>query len=246
MTSRMVTWTCLAVIFTITLSNCRPLAAELSANELRNAKAAARKVEAEWPLRAINDQLTLYVQALGERLGSTMPEGQSIRWSFRVLRDRAPYAFSIGGGRIYLADGALDFARNEGEVAAILAHEIGHQLPDNPSARGKHVSVMQKRDAGRNEPPMRQVGSLTQVYDLQKERAADRWAILILQKAGYDPFALLVVLERLPSAGVLHYYNDQRRTQVLRQELSSFHRQSRQDSHDFSAIQKIIKNEHGQ
>lgn len=243
-----VIWTCLAAIFITTLTNCRPVATDLSANELEKAKAAAQKVEAEWPLRGINDQVTRYVQALGERLGATMPEGRSVRWSFRVLRDRAPYAFSIGGGQIYLADGVLVFARNEGEVAAILAHEIGHQLPDDLSlGREKHPSGMMEGGTSQGRPPMRQiVGSLTQVYDLEKEQAADRWAILILQRAGHDPFALLAVLERLPSGGMFHYYHDERRTQLLRQELTRFRRQSGHDSPNFSIMQKLIKNEYGQ
>jgi hypothetical protein len=37
-------------------------------------------------------------------------------------------AFGIGGGRIYVNAGLLAEADREGEVAAVLAHEIGHQV----------------------------------------------------------------------------------------------------------------------
>ncbi|HYE37312.1 M48 family metalloprotease [Methylocaldum sp.] len=86
------------------------------------------RVNQEWPQHPSNDELSRYIQFLGERLGRTSPSGRSIPWRFSVLRDHSPYAFAIGSGFVYVADGAFTFARNESELAAILAHEIGHQL----------------------------------------------------------------------------------------------------------------------
>jgi predicted Zn-dependent protease len=119
---------CLSVILATSISSCTLVAVGNTVEEQQNARAAARRIEAEWPIRSINDPVSRYIQSLGQRLGEIADGRQAIRWTFTVLRDRAPYAFTIGAGHIYLAEGMLTFVHNEGELAAILAHEIGHQL----------------------------------------------------------------------------------------------------------------------
>lgn len=230
------------VLLALSISNCTPVAAGNPGHEQQNARAAARLIETEWPVRAANDPVTRYVQALGERLGAAAAEGRSVPWTFTVLRDRTPYAFSIGAGHVYLAEGAITFARNEAELAAILAHEIGHQLSGDLSA------PVEKQDpGGRDVPPQRQkLGSLTQIYDLEKEKEADRRAIFLLRERGFDPHALVDVLQRLPPSGSYHYYNDERRTRALQQELAGRPRISRQDSGDFKTIRNVVQNEQGQ
>lgn len=236
------------VLLALSIANCTPVAAGNQGHEQQNARAAARLIEAEWPVRSANDPVTRYVQSLGEGLGNAVEEGRAVRWTFTVLRDRAPYAFSIGAGHVYLAEGAVTFVRNEAELAAILAHEIGHQLSGDLSAPAENRSFLnQEQELGRSAPPQRQkIGSLTQIYDLEKEKEADRRALIILQKRGFDPQALVDVLQRLPPSGSYHYYNDERRTHALRQELAGMPRQSRQDSGGFKTIRNLVQNEQGQ
>jgi len=233
------------VILATSISSCTLVAVGNTVEEQQNARAAARRIEAEWPIRSINDPVSRYIQSLGQRLGEIADGRQAIRWTFTVLRDRAPYAFTIGAGHIYLAEGMLTFVHNEGELAAILAHEIGHQLSrhlSTPSESGvrRPLGLATNRSGP---APRQKVGSLTQIYDLEKEKEADRQAIHILQRAGYDPNSLLKVLKRLPSGGAYHYYNDARRTLALQQELAGFSSHSREDSKDFQTIQKLVRNE---
>lgn len=229
----------------MSISNCTLVATGNTIDEQQNAKIAARRIEAEWPIRSINDPVTRYIQSLGQRLGEIADGGRAVRWTFTVLRDRAPYAFTIGAGHIYLAEGVLTFVRNEEELAAILAHEIGHQLSGHLSTPTESVT-RHPLGLASNRPgaaPQQKVGSLTQVYDLDKEEDADRRAIHILQRAGFDPNALIKVLKRLPSDGAYHYYNDERRTLALQQELADVPSNSGQDSQDFQTIQQLVRNE---
>lgn len=236
---------CLLVILAMSISNCSLVAAGNMAEEQQNARTAARRIEAEWPIRPINEPVTQYIQSLGQRLGEIAGGRQPTRWTFTVLRDRSPYAFTIGAGHIYLAEGVLTFVRDEQELAAVLAHEIGHQLSRHLSTPSegevRHPLGLATNRAGA--APRQKVGSLTQVYDLEKEKNADRQAIHILQRAGYDPNSLLKVLKRLPSGGAYHYYNDARRTLALQQELAGVSSHSREDSKDFQTIQKLVRNE---
>lgn len=242
---------CLPVLLTLCISHCTPVAAgNFSAHEERNARAVVQAMESEWPLRAVNDPANRYVQSLGRMLGHVgngMTGGRVEELSSRIIRDRAPYAFSTTGN-IYLSEGMITFARNESELAAVLAHEIGHQLSGHFSAPPEEsLSLGGNGSSGRNSSPQRQqVGSLTQVFDLEKEQEADRQAIAILQRAGFNPHALLAVLKRLPTKGVYHYYNNERRTQALQQELVDIASPSPRDTGDFLAMQKLVRYNHGE
>jgi predicted Zn-dependent protease len=200
----------------------------------------ARRIDREWPQRPSNDELSRYIQSLGERLGRTSLTGRSIPWRFTVLRDRSPYAFSIGSGFVYIADGALGFAQNESELAAILAHEIGHQLAG-------HFCERDSPRHGNDDPSgvrREQVGTLVQVIDPRKELEADQYAVDILRDAGLDPRAMLEVAKRLPAhsgSGLGRPENE--RVLALQNRLRHFRwvGPSAQDSYEFRRLREHIR-----
>ncbi|MGR9117050.1 MAG: M48 family metallopeptidase [Gammaproteobacteria bacterium] len=164
----------------------------------------ALRIEREWPLRPSHDNVTRYLQKLAERLvpsGGTwrkwiLPEDwPSSGWRLLTVRDMSVNAFSIGDGRIYITDGSFGFADDEAELAAILAHEIGHQLAGHFC--GSH-------DTGDNE--QRRIGTLVQVIDINKEIEADSIALNILEAAGFPPKAMLAIINRLPMTGNLQQH----------------------------------------
>jgi hypothetical protein len=236
---------CLPVLLTLGIFHGTPgVAGDFSAQEERNARAVVQTMESEWPLRAVNDPASRYIQSLARRLGQVgngMTGGRVEQLSSRIIRDRAPYAFSTTGN-LFLSEGMITFVRNESELAAVLSHEIGHQLAGHFSAPpGDYLAP-----DGDRSPQRQRVGSLIQVFVLDKEEEADRQAITVLHRAGFDPHALLSVLKRLPVKGVYHYSNNERRTRDLQQELEGFASQSRLDSGDFLTIQALVQNDHGE
>lgn len=70
-------------------------------------------------------RLQAYVQGVGARLaaGSERP---NLPWTFRVVDDPNVNAFALPGGFIYVTRGIMTHLTNEAELAAVLAHEIGH------------------------------------------------------------------------------------------------------------------------
>src|SRR5262249_26720853 len=78
---------------------------------------------------AANRQLPTYyderVARIGRRLAAVAP-GARFPYEFRVVNDRSLNAFALPGGFVYVNRGALDAARSEDEVAAVIAHEIAH------------------------------------------------------------------------------------------------------------------------
>jgi predicted Zn-dependent protease len=156
--------------------------------------------------RLVHDpEIEGYVQDLGERLAD--PAGRSpFRYRFHVVADRGVNAFGIGGGRIYVNAGLLAEADREGEVAAVLAHEIGHQVR-------RHVAKQISRQTVFDNLARVAVGSNAsqwinlatglgittgQLYfGREAEREADAVMVELMPRAGYDPREAIAIFAKL-------------------------------------------------
>ncbi len=84
---------------------------------LRQAKKTLRFVH--------NPEALACVRRIGRRLVLASPSPQ-IRFHFYILRNPVVNAFSVPGGYVFINSGAVLAARNEDELAAVIAHEISH------------------------------------------------------------------------------------------------------------------------
>ena len=66
-----------------------------------------------------------YVNRIGQKLAANAG-GARFPYEFRVVNASDINAFALPGGPIFINRGIIDSARNEGEVAGVLAHEIAH------------------------------------------------------------------------------------------------------------------------
>lgn len=81
---------------------------------------------AEQQLPIVRDgNVNAYVNNIGQRLAANAG-GPQFRYQFKVVNASDINAFALPGGYIYVNRGVLEQARNEGEVAGVLAHEISH------------------------------------------------------------------------------------------------------------------------
>jgi hypothetical protein len=81
-------------------------------------------VEQQLPLLG-NRTVEQFVSEVGEKLAAQAP-GPKFDYQFRVVNASDLNAFALPGGPIYLNRGIIESAKNEGEVAGVLAHEIAH------------------------------------------------------------------------------------------------------------------------
>jgi predicted Zn-dependent protease len=185
--------------------------------ERERARATAERIERDWPLAGAGPAAA-GIREVGKRLAAAAGP-VSFRWRFTVIRDRSANAFAIGDGRIYINEGAMRVSRNEAELAAILAHEMGHQLAGHlraeprPRSRGFFSDLATLFGGSDSASPARTVGGVTQKLDLAKELEADRISLRLLADAGYDPQAALSIARRLHEAGSgggSHFGDDQR------------------------------------
>ncbi len=164
-----------------------------------------------------NDAVNTYVNVLGQTLAlaSDMPETYG-GYHFLVVDSEDVNAFAAPGGLIMITRGMIRCCPNEAALAAVLAHEIGHvqgQHGLKSIEQGRLIRAVQvmgseaAKSVGGVDPELVQlfeesVGDVTKTllvngYSRDLEREADKAAVTILTRVGYDPQALITMLREM-------------------------------------------------
>lgn len=69
-----------------------------------------------------------YVRCVVDAVLRELPAGYQSGWETAVFVDKSPNAFALPGGKIGVNTGIFSVARNQDQLAAVLAHEIGHVI----------------------------------------------------------------------------------------------------------------------
>jgi beta-barrel assembly-enhancing protease len=170
--------------------------------------------------------VTAYVNNVGQVLAAVATETRKkgdrpapiAGWRFVVLQSDSINAYAAPGGFIFVTTAAVAAAKNEDELAAILAHEIahvlrGHALGNIKKSRYADVGAETLQAAGSATLSPQQVEQLNGLmegliedtmdaifvkgYSRDTEFEADARALEILNAAGYGTGGLLSFLETL-------------------------------------------------
>ena len=151
--------------------------------------------------------LTEHLQELGARLARFLPPN-NLRFRFFLVDLPEVNAFSLSGGRIYVARKMVALTRSDDELAGVLAHEMGHIVTHQHSIL---MTELLKRVLG-----VTQVGDRADIYDkfqrlLENERRkpthisgegegdqyiADQVALFAMARAGFAPQAYVDLWDR--------------------------------------------------
>jgi hypothetical protein len=124
---------------------CRPPAPQLSREpnifteeqEVDLGDAIAEQIQRDF--RVIDDdEVTGHLRRIGERVVKHLPPTK-LRFQFFLVDLPEANAFVLPGGRIYVSRKMVAFAQSEDELAAVIAHEIGHLV-----ARQQSVSMTRR------------------------------------------------------------------------------------------------------
>jgi len=147
------------------------------------------------------------VRTIGQKIAE-VSDRKDIIYRFKVLDDDTDNAFAVPGGYIYIFKGLLE-RLNDDEIAAILAHEVGHicarhsvkRLQNSLGYEILRVLVMRgAQDSYTRRKANEAVGQLMMAHSREDEMEADRLAIKYLGKAGYKPEAMVTVIDKLLEA----------------------------------------------
>jgi predicted Zn-dependent protease len=144
--------------------------------------------------RMINE----YVQAIGRRLVAKAG-GPSYPYSFTVANQREINAFALPGGPVWVHRGAIAAARNEAQLAAVVAHEIAHiarrhaadRMTKQLVANGLigFMGALLGNDAGARSAQTGArilAGGYMLKFSRDDERDADAVGAVIMRSAGWD------------------------------------------------------------
>src|SRR5688572_30734921 len=91
--------------------------------------------EAERVLPLVRDAaINRYLYSLGQRLRQGLPP-PLLTYRFRVVNSTEINSVAFPGGGIYVNRGLIEITSTEDELAAILAHEIGHVVARHGTAQ---------------------------------------------------------------------------------------------------------------
>ena len=155
-----------------------------------------------------NEKAAAAVSAIGKKLvASSVAAKSPYRYTFHVLADpKTVNAFALPGGPIFITEGLLRLLKSEAEVAAVLGHEIGHVLARHAAEHIAKEQLMQGLVSavavGSGDYSTAQIaqmvgGLINMKYGRDDEIESDRLGVRVMVEAGYDPRAMLRVMEVL-------------------------------------------------
>ncbi|MFN7948930.1 MAG: M48 family metallopeptidase [Blastocatellia bacterium] len=191
------------------------------AQDVQIGRQAAADVERQMPVLSEGSDVDNYVERVGQRLVAAIPpryRHPQFRYSFDVVNARDINAFALPGGPMYVNRGMIEAARNEGEMAGVMAHELAHVALRHGTAQAT------KAQSAKFQLPALggailgaiiggSVGSIisqgTQFglgvyflkYSREYEKQADLLGAQIMARAGYDPRDLANMFRTIEQQG---------------------------------------------
>lgn len=176
---------------------------------LQSAPEMSREMGGEVPA---TDPRSIEVQKIGQLIVSQTEAGRSPwQFKFHLLADnKTVNAFALPGGQIFITMGLLDKLQTEAQLAGVLSHEIGHvierhsaqQMAKNQLGQALVAAVVAGTNDQRGMMAAAVVNQMMQLrYSRHDESQADEWGLKLMEKVGFDPAAMIQVMEILKAAG---------------------------------------------
>ncbi len=200
-----------------------------------------------------DETLQTHVSDIGLAMAAAS-EWPDLPWTFRVIDDETVNAFALPGGHIYVTRGILAHFNSEAQLAGVIGHEIGHVTARHASTR---MSKMQITQLGVGlammlEPELQKIAPLAGAgmqllflsYSRADENESDELGVRYMARMGYNPEALVEVMEtlrrvsaaggggRLPEWQTTHPHPENRQESIREHIRDLGPREFRPDGHD--------------
>ena len=184
-------------------------AAEQYAEVLKEAQAAG----------TLNTDKTVYsrVQSIAQKLiaqtGTFRSDAKDWDWQVNVIADETVNAWCMPGGKIVVYTGIIDSLNlTDGELAAVMGHEISHALREHSREQASKqylqqagISVISQvaglGDTGQTVLALGSQIGLTLPFSRECETEADNMGTELMARAGYDPHEAVNVWNKMNALG---------------------------------------------
>ena len=175
----------------------------------------------------VNTQEALMIERVGKKIAEAAQklleaEGQpnyldDYQWDFKLVNDDAINAWAMPGGKVVFHTGILPITKNEDGIAVVMGHEVAHAILNHGQQR-MSMGILQQLGAlgisiaTADSSPRAQalimlaygIGSDlagTLPFSREHEREADKYGLILMAIAGYNPDEGVEFWERMASAG---------------------------------------------
>ena len=149
---------------------------------------------------SLDGQLITIVERVGRQLAAVSPL-PNLNWEFKLVESKKKNAISLPGGKVVIYTGILPVCANEAGLAALMSHQIAHDLASHRterlaailSAEGQSTAIPVGLSNSRNKDAVLTALGIGTAEDWigpfnsNHEFEADELGILLMVKAGYDP-----------------------------------------------------------
>lgn len=156
----------------------------------------------------LNAYVSEVTAKLVEAARKTFPEAPNLPYEIVVLNNDVPNAWAMPGGKMAINRGLLTELKNESELAAVIGHEIVHAAAGHSAAQMSRGTLLNAgltvvgiassgSDYGNLVNYGSQIGSAAWMasYGRDDELESDRYGMMILSEAGYDPRGAVTLQE---------------------------------------------------
>jgi predicted Zn-dependent protease len=151
------------------------------------------------------------VKRVGAKIVSQSSASRSpYKYSFYLLADRKTVnAFALPGGQVFITEALMSLLGREDELAGVLGHEVGHVLARHSAERLAKEQLTQNLigavavgSGSYDTAQLAQLaGSLINMkYGREDELEADTLGLRLMRESGYDPRAMISVMQKLEKA----------------------------------------------
>lgn len=151
------------------------------------------------------------VDRIGSKLAGEIPTASATYpFYFYVLADdRTVNAFALPGGQVFITAALLRRLETEGQLAGVIGHEIGHVVARHSAEQMAKAQLTQglagAAGVAAGDLSSAQIAQvvgqfINMRYGREHELESDRLAVRYMAKAGYDPRAMIRVMEILAEA----------------------------------------------
>jgi len=141
---------------------------------------------------------------------NTIAKDAPYDFDFHLLADtQTVNAFALPGGQIFITRALYRQLESEGQLAGVLAHEVGHVIERHGAehmakqqlTQGLTAAVATASDNPNSAVLAQAIGSMLNMkYGRDDELESDEWGVELTAAAGYDPRSLIGVMQILERA----------------------------------------------
>lgn len=181
------------------------------ADMARQGEAAYRQMQAEIPISE-NRRETQYVQCVANYVIAALEPEQRNRasWEVTVFDNEQANAFALPGGKIGVYNGLLNVAVDQHQLAAVMAHEVGHVLANHSNERASQstlrtVGLVTAQVLGASGAALEALDMGAQLglflpFNRTQESESDAIGVLLMARAGFNPQASITLWQNMSAS----------------------------------------------